>query len=150
MLESLRDKPGSVMALLEQFGFKYDILGRIERVEGVGIIGRIGLTPSDLRQCLDVGEALADVDGVAVDEGLIGIEPGHERGAAGAAQRVLTEGSLEAHAAFGQAVDVRRFHQRVSVAAKVAVQVVADQEQDVRLVAVGSFAATDADEGGEQ
>jgi len=51
---------------------------------------------------------------------------------AGTAQRELAVGPLESHATFGQLVKVGRLHQRMVVATQRIVQVIGDQEEDVR------------------
>ena len=54
-----------------------------------------------------------------------------ERDATGIAQRKLTVGPLEADAVAGQAVQVRRLHQRIAVAVNAAVQVVHGDEEHI-------------------
>ena len=60
-------------------------------------------------------------------------QAGHDRGAARRAERELAVGVFETGARFREAVDVRRFHRRVAVAAEVVVHVIDGDEQDVGL-----------------
>ena len=56
-----------------------------------------------------------------------------KRAAAGAAQRKLAVCPLEANAAAGQCVDIWRLYLLMAVAVQVAVQVIGDQKEDIRL-----------------
>ena len=56
----------------------------------------------------------------------------HKTGARRPAERELAIGMFEPHAALRQRVDVRRLHQRMPIATQIAIQVIADQEQNVR------------------
>jgi len=88
----------------------------------------------ELRHRFHIRDMLANVNGIAMNKRLIGIETGHERGTAWPTKRILTVGLIKADTAGCQSINVGCLDQRMPVAADVAVQIVTDQEQNVRSV----------------
>jgi len=85
---------------------------------------------------------LADVDGVLVDTSLIWIQPSHERGSTRTAEWKLAIGVFESNSTSGESIDIWRSHQRMTIATKVTVQVIADEKQNIWLTDIGCGAGT--------
>ena len=77
---------------------------------------------------------LANVNRVAMDQGLIGIQASHERSTAWPAQRILTIGMFKTQTALGQPIDIRRLNLRMAIAGQIAIQVITNQKQNVGFV----------------
>ncbi len=86
-----------------------------------------------LRHRHHIGQVLANENGIAMNERLIRIQPCHKRSPARPAQRVLTIRPFKPHPPFSEAIDVWRPHLWMSVNANIAIQVITNQEQHIRL-----------------
>ena len=93
--------------------------------------GVIAVLTKELRDGDDVRQPLAKVILEIEHLGRIRAQSGHDRRATRTTERKLTIGTLEADAACSQFVDIRRLHERRTVAAEVVVHVVDSDEEDV-------------------
>jgi hypothetical protein len=79
------------------------------------------------------GDGLAENLRIGEDAGAVRVETGEHGVAAGAAEGEGAVGALKLHSPRGEFVDVRGFGAGVTVASKVVVQVIGDDEQHVGL-----------------
>ena len=69
-----------------------DVLWHVVVVDLADSRGEVSLVAKHLRHRLHVGQVLADVNGVAMDQRLVGIEARHEAASARSADRTLAIG----------------------------------------------------------
>lgn len=79
----------------------------------------------------DVGDGCAEVRDQIVDLGSVGAATGHERGARGAAHRLLAIGAGEGDAAFGEGIDVWGDGSWRAEASDLGAQIIDRNEKDV-------------------
>ena len=96
-------------------------------------MGRPSALPKELREGHDLRQHVAEKRRVARDARLLAAQPGEQRTAARIAHGVLRIGAVEANAAGGEPVQVRRLRERMSVATDGVTQIVGHDEQDIRL-----------------
>ena len=110
-----------------------------DRVRLVVVIGRadadgeVAVETERLWQAYRRRNRLPEKLRVCEDTRAVRIQPGEHGVPAQPSQRELAIRTIEAHTARGKAIDVRRFHERMPVCADVGVQIVGDDEEDVRL-----------------
>jgi hypothetical protein len=110
-----------------------------DRVRLVVVIGRadadgeVAVETERLWQAYRRRNRLPEKLRVCEDTRAVRIQPGEHGVPAQPSQRELAIRTIEAHTACGKAIDVRRFHERMPVCADVGVQIVGDDEEDVRL-----------------
>ena len=114
-----------------------DRVGNVVMIELSDPPGQVSLEPEGLRQADGRGNRLAEDERVAEDPGAVRIEPRQDRVPARTAEWKGTVGLVEAHPAGGEGVDVRRLRLFITIAAKVIVEVVGDEEEDIRAVRGG-------------
>ena len=85
-----------------------------------------------LRQRLHVGQYRAEIGLQIVDARRVGPQSGQQRHAARTAQRKLVVRAIEAHAARGEPIEVRRLHHRMAERPHVVVQIVGHDDEHVR------------------
>ena len=100
-------------------------------------LGEVTVLFEVLADGLDVWQCDAEVRLQVPDAGSVGTFAGHDRRARGGAHGLLAISAVEHHAAFGEAVEVRRFDDGVAVAAQLRAQVIDGDEQDVHLFFLG-------------
>ena len=91
----------------------------------------ISLFAKHLGQGLDVGKAVSNVELISLDPRLVGIESRHQGSATRTAKWILTEGIGKSHALLRQTVDVWRFYNWVTITAKVTIEVITDEKQNI-------------------
>jgi len=96
--------------------------------------GYISVSPKMFRQSNDIRSRSPEMCAVVEHAGRVGTQAGQKRSSGRIAERILAIGSLEQNTACSQPVDIRRTDERMSVAAKIVVQIVCDDEQDVGTV----------------
>lgn len=109
-----------------------DGVGDAVVVELADACGEVAVAPERLRQADGVRDGLAKELRVGQDAGAVRIKAGEHRIPARAAQRELAVRVLKADAACSELVEVRRFDERMAVAAETVVQIVRHHEEDVR------------------
>jgi hypothetical protein len=85
------------------------------------------------RQQVHAGQEFARGRAVQKDARRVRPPPAEQRSSRRIAQRILTIGTLKAHAAGGQAIEVGSFDERMPIAAEHGVEVVDRNEEDVEL-----------------
>ena len=95
--------------------------------------GPVAVLLHELRQRHCAGASVADVDLVIQYAGRFRVKAAEKRRPRRPADRVLAIGSVEGDTCLGQAVEVRRFDMRITGGADVGVEVVANDQQHVRL-----------------
>jgi len=96
--------------------------------------GHISILPKMFRQSDDIRRRRPEVRTVVEHTRRIGAQAGEKRSACWITERILAVGSLEQNTSCGQRIDMWRTDQRMSVAGKVVIQIVCDNEQDVGTV----------------
>ena len=95
--------------------------------------GPVAVLLHELRQRHCAGASVADVDLVIQHTGRFRVQAAEKRRPRRPADRVLAIGSVEGDPRLGQAVEVRRFDVRITGGADVGVEIVANNQQHVRL-----------------
>ena len=123
------DRPVPGMAVIDS---RCANRARVVIVENLADSDRfIPALPEALAQRHHIRHGRAEIHIVLSNPGLVGIQPGHEGGPRWSAQRVLAMGVGEHGALLGQAVQIRRLDQGVTVRPEGTIQVVRHDEQDV-------------------
>ena len=114
-----------------------DVLGHVVMIDFPDPGREIAVVTKDLGDGLHLGKGFPNVDGVGVDQGLIRIEPRHERSPTGTTERILAMRIVKANPALGETIDIWGLHLGMTIQPHVAVQIVTDQEKDVGLLILG-------------
>jgi hypothetical protein len=112
--------------------------------------GEVALLAESLGEAQLIGDGFTEDLRIVVDAGAVGVKAGEHRIATGAAERVGAVGAVEADAAGGELVDVRRAREGIAVGAEHGVEVVGDEEEDVFLGRGGGSGGVRARWGGEE
>jgi hypothetical protein len=94
--------------------------------------GEVAVETERLRQAYRRRNRLPEKLRVCEDTRAVRIQPGEHGVPAQPSQRELAIRTIEAHTACGKTIDVRCLHERMPVRADVGVQIVGDDEEDVR------------------
>ena len=126
-----------------------DGVGDVVVVKFADAAGEVALLAESLGEAQLIGDGFTEDLRIVVDAGAVGVKAGEHRIATGAAERVGAVGAVEADAAGGELVDVRRAREGIAVGAEHGVEVVGDEEEDVFLGRGGVRARWSGEEPGE-
>ena len=107
----------------------------VKDLAGAG--GDVAVGLEMLRHADEAGIGVAEIGAIVEDAGRIGVLAGQQAGARRVAERELAIGPLEADAAFGEGVEIRRVDDLVAVAAELGPQIVEGDQEDVEPRGVG-------------
>ena len=93
--------------------------------------GKVSMLHEMLREGGQFRVLVTKVSGIGKYACLLRIQPSHERRPARVADRILAVRLVEPQPAFGQPIHIGRVHQRMPIAAKVGIEVIHGDEQDI-------------------